>query len=74
MFKTLIEMNENRFLAAVAVAFFFTQGAALMLAPLLVDIAAGFDVSVAVAFSAIVISVFIRGSALECKTLLNEQP
>ena len=42
-------MNQNRFLAAVALAFFFTQSSSLMLAPLLVDIAAEFDLSVAVA-------------------------
>ena len=42
-------MNQNRFLAAVALAFFSTQSSSLMLAPLLVDIAAEFDVSVAVA-------------------------
>lgn len=42
-------MNEKRFLAAVALAFFFTQSSALMLAPLLVDIAEEFEVSVAVA-------------------------
>ena len=42
-------MNQNRFLAAVAMAFFSTQSSSLMLAPLLVDIAAEFDVSVAVA-------------------------
>ena len=42
-------MNQTRFLAAVAMAFFATQGTALMLAPLLVAIAADFDTSVAVA-------------------------
>ena len=42
-------MNQNRFLTAVALAFFSTQSSSLMLAPLLVDIAAEFDVSVAVA-------------------------
>jgi predicted MFS family arabinose efflux permease len=42
-------MNEKRFLTAVALAFFFTQSSALMLAPLLVDIAEEFDLSVAVA-------------------------
>ena len=42
-------MNQNRFLATVALAFFSTQSSSLMLAPLLVDIAAEFDVSVAVA-------------------------
>ena len=42
-------MNEKRFLTAVALTFFFTQSSALMLAPLLVDIAAEFDTSVAVA-------------------------
>ena len=42
-------MNQKRFFAAVALAFFVTQGSALMLAPLLVGIAAEFDVSVAVA-------------------------
>ncbi len=42
-------MNQNRFLASVAMAFFATQGSALMLAPLLVAIAADFDTSVAVA-------------------------
>ena len=42
-------MNQNRFLVAVALAFFSTQSSSLMLAPLLVDIAAEFDVSVAVA-------------------------
>jgi len=42
-------MNQNRFLAAVALAFFSTQSSSLMLAPLLVDIAVEFDVSVAVA-------------------------
>ena len=42
-------MNQNRFLAAVALAFFGTQGSALMLAPLLVAIATEFETSVAVA-------------------------
>jgi DHA1 family inner membrane transport protein len=42
-------MNQNRFLAAVALAFFSTQSSSLMLAPLLVDFAAEFDVSVSVA-------------------------
>ena len=42
-------MNQTRFLSAVAMAFFATQGTALMLAPLLVAIAADFDTSVAVA-------------------------
>ena len=42
-------MNQKRFLAAVALAFFSTQGSALMLAPLLVAIAAEFETSVAVA-------------------------
>ena len=42
-------MNQFRFLAAVAVGLFFTMGASLMLAPLLVAIAAEFDTSVAVA-------------------------
>jgi predicted MFS family arabinose efflux permease len=42
-------MNQNRFLAGVAMAFFATQGSALMLAPLLVAIAADFETSVAVA-------------------------
>ncbi len=42
-------MNQNRFLAAVALAFFGTQGSALMLAPLLVAIAAEFETSAAVA-------------------------
>ena len=42
-------MNQNRFLAAVAMAFFSTQSSSLMLAPLLVDFAAEFDVSVSVA-------------------------
>ena len=42
-------MNQNRFLAAVAMAFFSTQSSSLMLAPLLVDIAAEFDVSVSIA-------------------------
>lgn len=42
-------MNQKRFLAAVALAFFGTQGSALMLAPLLVAIAAEFETSVAVA-------------------------
>ena len=42
-------MNQPRFLAAVAMAFFATQGTALMLAPLLDAIAADFDTSVAVA-------------------------
>lgn len=42
-------MNQTRFLAAVAMAFFATQGTALMLAPLLVAIAEDFETSVAVA-------------------------
>ena len=42
-------MSQNRFLAAVAMAFFSTQSSSLMLAPLLVDIAAEFDVSVSIA-------------------------
>ena len=42
-------MNQNRFLVAVALAFFSTQSSSLMLAPLLVDIAAEFDLSVGVA-------------------------
>ena len=42
-------MNQKRFLAAVALAFFGTQGSALMLAPLLVAIATEFETSVAVA-------------------------
>ena len=42
-------MNQKRFLAAVALAFFCTQGSALMLAPLLVAIASEFETSVAVA-------------------------
>jgi predicted MFS family arabinose efflux permease len=41
-------MSQNRFLAAVAMAFFSTQSSSLMLAPLLVDIAAEFDVSVSI--------------------------
>ena len=42
-------MSQSRFLAAVAMAFFSTQSSSLMLAPLLVDIAAEFDVSVSIA-------------------------
>ena len=42
-------MNEKRFLAIVALAFLGTQSSALMLAPLLVDIADEFDTSVAMA-------------------------
>jgi predicted MFS family arabinose efflux permease len=42
-------LHQTRFLAAVAMAFFATQGTALMLAPLLVAIAAEFETSVAVA-------------------------
>ena len=42
-------MIQRRFLISVAMAFFLTQGTSLMLAPLLVDLAADFDTSVAVA-------------------------
>ena len=41
-------MSQRRFLVAVAVALFLTQGTMLMMTPLLVDLAAEFDTSVAV--------------------------